>query len=64
MARTRKLLPSSETLWTTTALPNGNVYYTTSDKARTKYSLYAQQDGFVECIATASTPDKFKNKIV
>ena len=53
-----KRLPKSEILWVTNNTPSG-VYYVTSDKLRTKYSLWRQDENEVVKVKSAATPDKF-----
>lgn len=55
-----KRLPKSEILWVTSNTPSG-VYYVTSDKLRTKYNLWRQDENEVTKIKSAATPDKFND---
>lgn len=55
-----KKLPKSEILWVTNNTPSG-VYYVTSDKLRTKYNLWRQDENEVTKIKSAATPDKFND---
>ena len=51
-------IPKSEILWKTDTTPSGT-FYTTSDKIRSKYTLWRQDpDGFTK-IKSAATPNQF-----
>ena len=51
-------IPKSELLWKTDHTPSG-VFYTTSDKTRSKYTLWRQDEEGVTKLKTAATPTKF-----
>ena len=55
-----KKLPKNEILWVTNNTPSG-VYYVTSDKIRTKYNLWRQDENEVVKVKSAATPDKFND---
>ena len=59
----RKSLPKSDILWVTERTESENTYYITSDKSRTKYSLWKQEKDGVSLVTTGKTPSKFRGKM-
>lgn len=57
-AQMKSKLPKTEFLWKTDHTPSGT-FYTTSDKSRTKYTLWRQDAEGVTKIKSAATPEKF-----
>ncbi len=55
-------IPKSEILWKTDTTPNGT-FYTTSDKIRSKYTLWRQDKEGVTKIKSAATPDQFNEAL-
>ena len=51
-------IPKSEILWKTDNTPNGT-FLITSDKIRSKYTLWRQDEEGVTKLKTAATPTKF-----
>jgi len=51
-------IPKSEILWKTDNTPNGT-FLTTSDKIRSKYTLWRQEENGVTKIKSAATPNQF-----
>ena len=58
-----KGIPSSEIVWVTRTLNNGNVYYITSKKSRDYYYLYKLVDGAAKKIAKSRCPLDFDKQI-
>lgn len=58
-----KGIPSTEIIWVTRTLKNGNVYYITSKKIRDYYFLYQLVDGAAKKISKARCPLDFDKKI-
>ena len=58
-----KAIPKNEFLWVTETRSDGEVFYTTSDRIRSKYNLYQKVSEGVKLLASALTPVGFSEII-
>ena len=58
-----KAIPKNELLWVTETRSDGEVFYTTSDRIRTKYNLYQKVSEGVKLLTSAPTPVGFSEII-